>query len=69
MLNVGALAPKSALPLGAQRKLEESSMANGSSGQIVDPTPGNLLYSIVAVPWADTEDSLMESNIAGLLHM
>lgn len=57
------LAPKSALPLGATRKVDEAKAAR------VEPTSANLLYAILAVSWAATEDQIYESNIAGFIHV
>lgn len=60
-----ALAPSSALPIGATRKVSETRTSR------VDPGKSLLLYSILAVPNAQSEedDQLSNSNIAGYLYV
>lgn len=60
---IESLAPKSALPLGATRKVEESKAVK------VDPSNATLLYSLLAVSQAAGEDQLSDSNIAGLVYV
>lgn len=60
---IESLAPKSALPLGATRKVDESKAAK------VDPSNATLLYSLLAVSQAAGEDQLSDSNIAGLVYV
>jgi polyribonucleotide 5'-hydroxyl-kinase len=62
-LGEDVLAPKSALPLGAARKVDESRAAK------VDPTNANLLYSILAVSNGKTEEEILDANIAGLIYV
>jgi polyribonucleotide 5'-hydroxyl-kinase len=57
------LAPKSALPLGAARKVDELKAAK------IDPTNANLLYSILAVSWAASEDQINDANVAGFIYV
>lgn len=57
------LAPKSALPLGATRRLDES------QAQKVEPTAATLLYSILAVSWAPTETQIADCNVAGFVYV
>ena len=57
------MAPVSALPLGATRKLDESMAGR------VEMTTANLLYSILAVSQAATPEQLTETNIAGLIYV
>ncbi len=60
---IDALAPKSALPLGATRKVDESKATK------IEPTSSNLLYAILAVSWAATEEQLSDANVAGFIYV
>lgn len=64
-LGEDALAPSSALPLGATRKVSETRTSR------VEPSKSLLLYSILAVPHAASEedDQLSNSNIAGYIYV
>jgi polyribonucleotide 5'-hydroxyl-kinase len=58
------LAPRSALPLGATRKL-----ASSAGGVVIEPNAPLMLNSILAIPWASTEDELQDANVAGFIHV
>ena len=58
-----AIAPSSALPLGATRKVDETRTSK------MEPTTGLLLYSVLAVSWATEEARLIDSNIAGYVYV
>jgi polyribonucleotide 5'-hydroxyl-kinase len=49
--------------LGAARKVDESKAAK------IDPTNANILYSVLAVSWAATDDQLNDANVAGFLYV
>lgn len=64
-----ALAPSSALPLGATRKIDSSKLT-----KVTELNTSQLLYSILAVMPASADDSdefegALESPIAGFLHV
>jgi len=69
---LGTLAPSSALPLGMERKLSDTSVVKIDAGEI-------LLHSILAVvnatdipppPTPDDEARLiLEANVAGFIHV
>jgi len=63
LTRVDVLAPQSALPLGAARKVEEHKAVR------VEPNTANLLYSILAVSWATGEEQLLEANIASFIYV
>jgi len=60
-----ALAPSSALPLGATRKVSETRTTR------VEPSKASLLYSILACSFAqgDEEDQLTDANVAGFVYV
>lgn len=64
-LGESAVAPSSALPLGATRKVSETRTSK------VEPTKGLLLYSILACSYAtsDDEDQLSDANCAGFVYV
>jgi len=61
-LGEDSLAPKSALPLGATRKVE------GGKAAKVEPS-ASLLYSVLAVSWATSEEQVGEINTAGYVYV
>jgi polyribonucleotide 5'-hydroxyl-kinase len=62
-LGEDALAPSSALPLGASRKVSETRTVK------VEPTQAIILYSILAISWASNEDQLSDVNCAGYIYV
>lgn len=59
------LAPKSALPLGATRKVDESKATAAAKVEITSA----LLYSILAVSWGASEEQIGEANVAGYVYV
>jgi polyribonucleotide 5'-hydroxyl-kinase len=64
-LGESALAPSSALPLGATRKVSETRTTK------VEPTKSGLLYAILGCSFAtgDEEDQLTDTNCAGFVYV
>lgn len=64
-LGESAVAPSSALPLGATRKVSETRTSK------VEPTKGLLLYSIMGCSYATggDEDQLSDANCAGFVYV
>jgi polyribonucleotide 5'-hydroxyl-kinase len=64
-LGESVLAPSSALPLGATRKVTETRTSR------VEPSKAVLLYSILGCSYAtgDDEDHLTDANCAGFVHV
>ncbi len=58
-----ALAPASALPLGATRKVDEAKVGR------VEMTAAHLLYSILAVSNSATEEAAAATNVAGFIYV
>lgn len=59
------LAPRSALPLGATRKLNESKATAAAKVEITSA----LLYSVLAISWGASEEQVGEANVAGYVYV